>query len=423
MARVPSPERGTPRNKDLDAVFEGAVSARVFVRRPLRAEELGLSSDELVRGAKPKLSTDELARRIAGAETTLASVAAPADLAALRQHLTIGKSGFRCMCMGGPVLEVSGREGVRARITLHHGVSIRWDGPWESDAELVDGPGLVGWLAERGVDGPRREVEASARRAQEARSSLDRWRRATPACLAPLWSQPGKPDAFANPAGSGERDATERALSALERAYEDPAERILAVFAWLGEAEGPWSGFPAHESFAEQVLSCFPVDAIVDAAATPGATPAQLRGAARAIYRRRLDSPLAPDLRDRLREHVDSGNLDGFDARFADSPTGRAKELREEGKRAAKREAVAGELLKELAPLGDDAKASGGGVYVGKGRRRAHLFVEREAGYRLIYFLDGKNAGDLRTTLVSKALREAKRWLRGEDAERSPRAS
>src|SRR5581483_6213885 len=93
------------------------------------------------------------------AEETLLTVTKPAELAELRECLRIAYSGLHCICMGGPVLEVSGEGGVRATITLHHGQSIRWDSEWRWDAELADGRRLIEWLAARGVRGPLEEVE------------------------------------------------------------------------------------------------------------------------------------------------------------------------------------------------------------------------------------------------------------------------
>lgn len=60
--------------------------------------------------------------------------------------------------------------------------SIRWDA-WKHDAQLRDGTRILDWLAGRGVTGPREEMEADRRRAEETRQAIDAWREATPPCL------------------------------------------------------------------------------------------------------------------------------------------------------------------------------------------------------------------------------------------------
>jgi len=245
-------ERPDPTEEALDRVFTGATKARVFEH---------------------------------DAEETLLTVTKPAELAELRECLRIASSGLHCMCMGGPVLEVSGEDGVRATITLHHGQSIRWDSEWRSDAELADGRRLIEWLAARGVRGPLEEVEASQASARESARSLERWRMAAPQCLQALWSELVRQDGLwgALPDGralGASPEALARAMSALRATYRSEDDAILALLAWYGQGAGPWSGHPSYELTAENLLWEFPTASIVRALARP-VGPAHLEGAAR----------------------------------------------------------------------------------------------------------------------------------------------
>ncbi len=315
-----------PNNEALDKAFKGAVRARVVKDHPgqlpddLAPEVL----DAILAGKSPKLSPEAM-ERIKGTTETLLTVTAPADLAELRACLAIGSSGFHCMCAGGPTLEIDGPEGGRARITLHHGQSIRWDDAWSSDAALVDGGRLVKWLAAKGVRGPLEEVEEAARRKRESGLASERWQRAMPRCLAPLWEELSGGNApfgwvlFVGGGAAPPPPGLERARSALQAAYRNEGEAIRALLGWLGEGAGPWSGFPIYESVAEGLLTLSSTNAIVAAVEPAAATRAQLTGAARMLARRGgAGATLSLDLRERLRSAVESApaNLARFDAVF-----------------------------------------------------------------------------------------------------------
>ena len=82
------------------------------------------------------------------------------------------------MCVGDLELAVLGAGGDWTKISLHHGYTMRWKGPWSwSDVAFADPAGFMAWLADHGVTlNLDMEAEALARqREQEAHRT--RWRR------------------------------------------------------------------------------------------------------------------------------------------------------------------------------------------------------------------------------------------------------
>jgi hypothetical protein len=98
---------------------------------------------------------------------------------------------------------------------------------------------------------------------------------------------------------------------ALAGQFPDNHQRILALFAWYGSGDGPWSGFPSYESVAEELLLDFPTPELIAAARTDTLTDAQIEGAARLFggwdfgHRRPNDvSSIPADLKKKLLEHT-----------------------------------------------------------------------------------------------------------------------
>lgn len=180
-----------------------------------------------------------------------------------------------CMCPGDPFIELYARRFFKLRLVAtlgyHHGVSIRWDA-WTWDAVLREPDRLLDWMAEHGAPGPRTEVEEARRQAQESELDAHRWLEAMPAPLRPFWDQLEPfPD----------RDRFEPSLAALRAAMPSTEAQVLALLAWYGSGAGPWSGYPSHESVAEQLLLLFPPQAVIDVLVTTTPSDLQLVGASR----------------------------------------------------------------------------------------------------------------------------------------------
>jgi hypothetical protein len=261
------------------------------------------------------------------------------DIEALRQTLRIieDPSTFgHCMCIGSPWLVFYGRDGELAKISCHHGRSIRWDAAWAWDAVLKNGWELVEWLAGRGVTGLKAEVERMAKAAEIGRRNVQRWLQAMPVCLQPfiqgMMSGPGgygmvtfspKPDRK-KPTKTPTYKVNKRIapmVEALERAYSGNRQKVLDLFHWYGNGAGPWSGFPSYESYADDILAAYPTAELVAALLETDLSECQLEGAARFFAGKSFHKMepkgaqvLLPDLRERLLRHTEqTGDEDKID--------------------------------------------------------------------------------------------------------------
>jgi len=77
----------------------------------------------------------------------------------LRACLVIdpGAPPSRCLCFGGPTLELFAGDELLATLGLQHGKAIRWS-RWQDDATLVEGGKLNEWLGDHGVVLPMLEL-------------------------------------------------------------------------------------------------------------------------------------------------------------------------------------------------------------------------------------------------------------------------
>lgn len=236
-----------PSNASIDALFEGARSAKI-VAGP------GFPGGVLL----------ELAGE---------------DLPELRETLRIVESDerFHCMCLGDLAIELRGRWLSAGRVSFHHGVSVRVDG-WSSDARLCDGPALLRFLARRGVADPLRAYEQGRDDDRARASGRQAWVAAAPAeiraSLAELES-----DAFGMPRllEAAEVDA------ALARIRGDRSDRDVAraLLAWLAVGRGPWSGYASYESVPIRLLEALPIESVVEVATDPALGDAMIVAAAR----------------------------------------------------------------------------------------------------------------------------------------------
>ncbi len=179
---------------------------------------------------------------------------------------------FHCMCIGGPAIylyEFGGGELVL--LTNHHGSSIRCS-LWPSDVRISDTEKWLSWFDNRGMPGPRQEVEAMRAREAEGKRDEDRWLAAMPKAIVPVW-----PDAL----GEFGKVNVEPLRAVLERELPDERERILVLLEWFGSGSGPWSGYPSYERAAERLLLAYPTRSIVETFQSSSATPAQTEGVAR----------------------------------------------------------------------------------------------------------------------------------------------
>lgn len=179
------------------------------------------------------------------------------------ERLAVGQpaGAFHCMCLGHPAIELWVGDRRRVTIGVHHGRSVRVDG-WWSDAPLVDGEGLLRWLADHGVAGPLETFLAERAAASEHEVRRVAWAAATPAILRPRM------------AGLAGRGMLPRFLKATDADAIAAVEAVRAVYGveaavvllgWFGGPGGPWSGYPAYEQIVEVLLQCVAIEELIAA--------------------------------------------------------------------------------------------------------------------------------------------------------------
>jgi hypothetical protein len=283
------PNPTSPGNADLDAVFRGALRAefRVF---PARSETPSVL-----------LTVAEL------------------ELASLREVLRLSPGpGPHCMCAGDMELVVIGRQ--QATITLHHGYTIRWPGPWDwSDAALADPDAFIGWLAARGVT---RYADENAQRrdaALQRERQRERWLAAAPQYLRD-WLPALEETSTGMPRRLNEEDVNE-CLAVLRATIGNDDEIAVALLRWFGSGAGPWSGFPCYEDVPEALLVGLGTRQVLSSVASRPIDEPTLGGLARYFgshehrKKRRVDLRTVPaELRDRmvalLVRQGDEGNVE-----------------------------------------------------------------------------------------------------------------
>lgn len=223
-------------------------------------------------------------------------------LSELRQVLRIiDCPAGHCMCSGDPTLEFQDEVGKQvAVICVHHGDAIRWD-EWCDDADLVDGLGLMKWLAAHGVQYPLQQYQAKLQRGSAAHAAWQRWFAAMPSCLQPLLAgqegYAGMLRFVPSPSSVASHRAPQSQVMApktthvderrtvvkqvLEKAYPDAIERARALLVWYAHGVGIWSGYPGYETTAENALLDTPIDGLLGALQGSALQPLLLEGAAR----------------------------------------------------------------------------------------------------------------------------------------------
>jgi hypothetical protein len=98
--------------------------------------------------------------------------------------------------------------------------------------------------------------------------------------------------------------------AALFSEFPNKRTRILKLMAWFGSGAGPWSGYPAYENVAQQMLLKYSTPKLIDAVANATLSEEESEGTARLFAgsdfndSRPQDHVLLPeDLKRHLLEH------------------------------------------------------------------------------------------------------------------------
>jgi len=190
------------------------------------------------------------------------------DIAALAAALSSeDEARSYCMCIGTLIFEIESP--LLKAVTLHHGVTIRWEGS-RGNFSLNSPDAIMDWLSTRGMPFVRAEYDETRRQIQQISTQSSRWRFSLPRSLMPFFDDMRVTRAESDPAWS----------AALEAQYPDPVERAQILLDLYGSTGGPWTGFPYWESVAERFLLGLPIEVLI---AAVGETSGERRceGAAR----------------------------------------------------------------------------------------------------------------------------------------------
>jgi hypothetical protein len=203
------------------------------------------------------------------------------------------------------ILHPQGQLPIEWLVCLHCGdLAVERDGREVGFASYLNGHEKVIALARQIFpkdEEIRRFIEERDAEAKHNADTNARWQAATPASLRDpkLWEKMDGIGSDVNPL-----------RAPLAKAIPDVHARILALLTWYGSGDGPWSGFPAYEEVAEQLLLDYPTEEILAAIASAKMTDAQIEGAARLFggwkfSQKRPDDrkTLPPALKKMLLEH------------------------------------------------------------------------------------------------------------------------
>ena len=287
VQQVPETKRPNPTQKSLDSLLSRVDRIRVV--------DAGLSGDTLA-----PLGTNRNDRA-----TVLLDTHKAKQIESFRScfHIVEDNTTFGyCACLGWPTFEFFSGTTLVARVSLHHGQSIRWS-EWAADAVLKRNVDVLKWVAANGAPEPLRSYEADLARAVESQKQYERWLTAAPKSIreqirALDWGNP-----FA-----ARRDL-QPVCDALSSA-ESPEAQALALFQWYGSGCGLWSGFPAYEELPNALLLQMPTRVLLRAL-TNTLSDAQIEGASRFFTSSEFNQQKYPDrkmlpddLKKKIRDHI-----------------------------------------------------------------------------------------------------------------------
>jgi hypothetical protein len=219
-----------------------------------------------------------------------------------------------CLCLDPLHIDFYKEHQFLLSITSHDAELISCS-MWESDALVSDAEPLLKWFDERRIDGPRKEYERQKKETARFAKAVKRWQEEMPSSLKPYWSKMSE-------SGSDAMLIDKKPLlAALSKEYPSPSARILALLGWYGSGMGPWSGYPAYEGVAEELLLTYSTPELLLAVETHSLNEKQTQGAARlfggwTFNNRRPDDRclLSADLKAKLlAAAIKSGEKDNVD--------------------------------------------------------------------------------------------------------------
>lgn len=246
----------------------GGVESLAGERRPVDPDKLRatiLTADRMVVVHADRGEGDT--------ETTLFQSSSPADIRQFAEALVLEVPEETLVCLCDDPLEIhffAGRE-LLLRVT-NHGAQTISSSTWDSEAVIADPEAFLAWFDQRSIAQPREEYERSKLEAVRFQAAQRRWLEAMPTSLRPYWPK------MQDPSGG---PSVEELLASLSQEVSSAPEQILVILNWFGSGMGPWSGFPAYEEVAEELLLTYATPQLLQVVESHSLSDNQAEGAAR----------------------------------------------------------------------------------------------------------------------------------------------
>ena len=146
---------------------------------------------------------------------------------------------------------------------------------WDGNVSIVNQDAWVNWFDERGMPGPREELDHERYIEEKSKKDLARWMEAMPEPVKPL--RDGVFDAW----GQIIDEKIIEMDHSLVNTFPDKNTRILILLKWYGSGSGRWSGYPAYEMATERLLLGYSTKDILKAVNSSELNTKQTEGTAR----------------------------------------------------------------------------------------------------------------------------------------------
>lgn len=201
------------------------------------------------------------------------------DFEDLKRAITLKREGgpFLCACVDGPEIALLKNKKEIASVWNHEGTAIG-SSVWKGDWGAADPDRWLSWFDARGMTSARAFFKLVHSESRKAEADEQRWLRAMPLSLKPLW-----PNALKQYNPPTNFPDLKPLNAVLIKQFPDANERIRALMAWFGSGAGPWSGFPGYEEIAAKLLTQYPTTQLIGAVENRNLSEEELEGAARIL--------------------------------------------------------------------------------------------------------------------------------------------
>ena len=236
-------------------------------------------------------------------ERRLYASSRPEDLTALKASIRIEEPvhWFVTPCVPSTIIRLFRGSKMIGELGLICGDIVRFS-QWEYETQITNPEPLFEWLDSREITVPRHQYDAGIARGRQNRADKERWMKAMPSSIVPLW-----PKVHTDELQKYDSKTFENALS---KELPNKRIRILRLMAWYGSGAGPWSGFPSYEEVPEKMLLEYSTPELVDTLTGAELSDQEAEGAARLLagwdfnQSRPTDNSLLPgSLKRRLLDH------------------------------------------------------------------------------------------------------------------------